>query len=510
MRDQDRLEIERAEEEQKLRVFIGLIGTETNTFAPMPTTMSSFREFCLVRDASRDRGKIGYLSVLRNRAEADGHEVVETISAFAQPSGRTLKSVYESLREEILADLRSAGKVDIVFMGLHGAMVAQGYDDCEADILTRIRSIVPNAVIGTLLDPHCHLSSAMVEAADVIVLGKEYPHTDFGHRAHDLYDLCHRTARGEISPVAALLDTKIVGFYPTHSSPMKEIVAELKDAEAMPSVLSAGIAHGFPWADVADVGTRVLVYTDDDTSLARDLCVRFAQRLYDARHLLAPDYPSIEESLDRAAQLKGSSVLGDFADNPGGGGAGDSTYVLHAMLERGVENAAFGALWDPLVAAISAEVGPGGKVDVRLGGKAGRASGTPLDVSAEVINVVQDFDAPGLNFRQRMGCTAWLRVGGIDVTVCSLRAQIFHPEAFTGLGINLAAKHLTVVKSQTHFQAAFGPVSDHLWLISSPGALDTDFARLPYTKRDPVYFPRIDDPWAQSGRPVANVVKRRR
>lgn len=483
-----------------LRIFIGQLGTETNTFSPMPTTMSSFREFCLTRNASLDKTKIGFLSIFRKRAEADGHEVVETIAAFAQPAGRTLKPVFESLRDEILSDLRVAGDVDIVLLGLHGAMVAHDYDDCEADILRRIRDIVPGAVIGAVLDPHCHLSCEMVQAADFLVLGKEYPHTDFGERAHELYELCHRTARGELKPVAALVDTGIVGFFPTYAAPMKDIVAELKAVETRPGILSAGIVHGFPWADVADVGTRILVYADNDEGAAIGLANAFAARLYHERHALSPNYPSIAASLDRAQQLDGSIVLGDFADNPGGGGPGDSTYILRAMLERGSTDAAVGALWDPVVAQICAEVGIGARLDIRLGGKSGPTSGMPLDLTVDVMNVVQDFAAPGLNFQSPMGCSAWLHTNGIDITICSVRAQIFHPGAFTGLGVRLDNKRLTVVKSAAHFQAAFAPIADHLWQVAAPGTMSADFASLPYTLRGLDYFPRVDDPWAIRGR----------
>lgn len=493
-----------------MRVFIGGLATETNTFAPFPTALSAFEEYGIRRDTSLvgNSPMAGPLKVFRSRAEADGCEVIETITSFAQPGGRTVQATYERLRDTILDDLRSAGAVDIVLLMLHGAMIAQGYDDCEGDIIKRLRHVLPDAVVGIELDPHCHLTPAMVSGADLIVIAKEYPHIDFDDRAHDLYTLCRRIALGEIAPVAALLDTRMVGFYPTFDPPMRQIVDALKAAENYP-VLSASLAHGFPWADADDLGTRVLVYSDQDEKFAVSVAQDVAQLLYEQRTTLLPDYPDVEESLDRLRQSNGQVVLGDFADNPGGGAPGDSTFILRAMLNRGVSDAVIGAFWDPLVAQVCADAGVGALINVRLGGKCGETSGDPIDLEVEVKAVVENHSAGVFGQRQPMGRSVWLHSRGIDIAVCSVRTQVYERDAFIGLGIKLEGKRLIVVKSSNHYQAGFRADADHLWHVTSPGTLRLDFARMPYTKKDPNYFPRATDPWA-SGVPQPSIFQRAR
>lgn len=484
-----------------MRVFIGGLATETNTFAPFPNALSAFEEYGIRRDVSSSGNSPlgGPLGVFRSRAEADGFEVLETITAFAQPGGRTIASAYEQLREMILEDLRRAGPIDIVLLMLHGAMVAQGYHDCEADIIARVREIVPNAVIGIELDPHCHLTEAMVSGADLILIAKEYPHIDFDDRAHELYSLCRRMALGEIAPVAVLLDTALVGFYPTFDPPMRQIVDAMKAAEAG-RILSVSLAHGFPWADVPELGTRVLVYADDDPAAAEMVARDIAIMLYEHREVLLPNYPGIAESLERLGDLTGQVVLGDFADNPGGGAPGDSTFFLREMLKRDISDAVVGAFWDPLVAQICAEAGVGAVLNVRLGGKCGPTSGDPLDLEVEVKGVVENHEAGVFGQRQPMGRSVWLHSNGIDIAVCSIRTQVFERDAFTGLGIPLSGRRLIVVKSSNHYQAGFRSDADHLWHVTSPGAINVDFARMSYALRGPNYFPRIADPWA-SGAP---------
>lgn len=490
-----------------MRVFIGGLATETNTFAPFPTALSAFEEYGLRRDTSLSGNSPlgGPLKVFRSRAEADGCEVIETITPFAQPGGPTLRAVYEQLRDTILDDLRAAGAVDIVILMLHGAMVAHGYDDCEGDIISHVREIAPTAVIGIELDPHCHLTREMVSGADLIIIAKEYPHIDFDDRAHELYTLCRSAALGEVAPVAVLLDTGLVGFYPTFDPPMRQIVDSLREAESGP-ILSVSLAHGFPWGDVEGLGTRVLVYSDQAETEAVAVARDIAESLYEQRNALLAHYPAIEESLDRLRQLNGQVVLGDFADNPGGGAAGDSTFILRAMLQRGLTDAVVGAFWDPLVAQLSAEAGVGAIINVRLGGKCGPSSGDPIDLEVEVKGVVENHTAGVFGQRQLMGRSVWLHSRGIDIAVCSIRTQVFERDAFTGLGITLAGKRLIVVKSSNHYQAGFRDEADHLWHVTSPGALSLDFANMPYTKRDPNYFPRAADPWS-AGVPQPNVFR---
>jgi microcystin degradation protein MlrC len=139
---------------------------------------------------------------------------------------------------------------------------------------------------------------------------------------------------------------------------MREIVDQLTAAEAGP-ILSVSLAHGFPWADVDELGTRVLGYADQDEAAATVAAEQIARSLYEHRAALLPNFPDIDEALNRMRQSNGQVVLGDFADNPGGGAPGDSTFFLREMLERGVSDAVIGAFWDPLVAQVCAEAGVG-------------------------------------------------------------------------------------------------------------------------------------------------------
>ena len=174
-----------------MKLFIAGLDTETNTFAPLPTGRRAFSDgFIANGDATRQPENYcsAQLHVWRRLAVEHGWIVAESLCAFAEPGGITVRGVYESFREEILSDLKRASPVDMVILALHGAMVAEGYDDCEGDILGSIRPIVGGPVpIGAELDLHCHVTDAMMRHATAVVMYKEYPHIDIKERAEDLF-----------------------------------------------------------------------------------------------------------------------------------------------------------------------------------------------------------------------------------------------------------------------------------------------------------------------------------
>src|SRR5262249_37569830 len=150
------------------------------------------------------------LAEWRRLAAADGIDVVEGTSAAAAPAGRTLRVVYAALRSEILSEVKAALPLDIVLLSLHGAMVAEGCDDCEGDLLGAVRALVgPRTIIGAELDLHCHATTRMFEAANVVVAYKEYPHVDEIERGRELYALCRDAALGRVRPTTGIFDCRM-------------------------------------------------------------------------------------------------------------------------------------------------------------------------------------------------------------------------------------------------------------------------------------------------------------
>lgn len=487
------------------------LATETNTFSPIPTGMAAFME---EREWHRHGGSRMPASIAnipliawRRLGEADGHEVAESLCTFAQPAGTTLRHVYEHLRDTVLDDLRAALPVDVVLLFMHGAMVAHGYDDCEGDTLARVRDVAgPKSIIGTELDLHCHLTELMRASANVIITYKEYPHTDIGDRAPELYRICLDAVAGRVRPVMALYDCRMVCTFRPTIQPIRGFVDRMTALES-PSggILSVSFGHGFPWADVADVGAKILVVADGDAGLAEATARRLGRELWEMRDTAAAQLIGIDAGLDAVLAAgdgggEGPVVLADASDNAGGGAPSDSTFLLRRVLERAMTGIVLGCLWDPQAVAFCMEAGPGAAFPLRVGGKCGPASGDPVDLEVTVRRVLDDHSQAGLSGgRSGLGPSAWVSAGGVDLVLASKRQQTFAPDAFTGLGLTLHDKAGVVVKSSQHFQAAFAPIARAVHYVSGPGALSFDHTNLPYTKRTVPFWPRVADPFAGMG-----------
>jgi microcystin degradation protein MlrC len=469
-----------------MRVFTATLATETNTFAPLPTGLSSFRDRGYFKAGQHPEGMsffAGPLWAARERGRALGWQVAEGMVAAAQPSGTTTRLAYETLRDELLADLRAAMPVDMVVLGLHGAMVADGYDDCEGDLLQRVRAIVgPAVVVGAELDPHNHLSAAMVTSANLLIAYKEYPHTDIKERALELVDLCAAQVAGRIKPVAAVVDCEMIVSVHTSRQPARGFVDRIQALEGKDGILSVSVTHGFGWGDVPDMGTKMLVYADGDAAKAQALARRLADELIAMRAALSPHYPGIDAALDEAQAFAGGPVvISDGSDNPGGGAAGDSTFVLRRMRERGLRNVALGPLWDPGAVRIAFDAGLGATLALRVGGKISPLSGDPLDLVCTVKALQRDLIMTGLSGAPTpMGDCALVEADGIEIVLITLRGQAIGTDLFTQLGCELAAKKLIVVKSSQHFYAAFSKLAKHVIYAGAPGSVTHDLRTLPY------------------------------
>lgn len=497
-----------------MKIFAACLVTETNTFSPIPTGLD---DFALVRYDDIVSGNASFedippLGLWQKKAQAHDHEFSFSLFAFAQPSGLTTKIAYEQLRDEVLGDLRAQGTSDIVLLNLHGAMVADGYDDCEGDIIARVRAIVgPDTVIAVELDLHCHLTDKMLSAANLLITYKEYPHVDINVRAEELYDLAVKAQQGEVRPTMALYDCRMIGMYPTNTPPMRHFIRAMIEAEQQDEVLSVSFAHGFPFGDVPDAGGKMLVITDNKPALAQGIAESLAQQVFALRQQINFPCLSLDDALSKANLLAANSqkpiVVADQSDNPGGGAPGDATYALAWLLKHQKVNVGMAIFYDPQVVRLAMVVGEGARLKIRLGGKLGPTSGNPLDIEVTVGSIQQDYlhRFPQIDLESGeesepiffpAGDVVALHCQGIDILVSSERAQCFSPCIFSDLGINCSDKSLLVVKSAQHFYGAFNPVASEVIYMAAPGAVPPIMQQIPYQRmRTDNKYPWVNNPF---------------
>ena len=486
-----------------LKVFTAALGTETNTFSPLPTGLRSFAERMLWRPGEHPDHPTEQTALLwtcRERGRRLGWRVIEGTCAWAAPGGITTRQAYELLRDEILQQLSEAMPVDIVALGMHGAMVAEGYSDCEGDLLMRARRIVgPSVPIGVEMDPHGHLTKAMTDNTTAIIAFKEYPHVDYLDRANEVLDILLAACQGTIRPRMFTFDCAMIGLYYTTSEPMRSFLSTLRSFERETGVLSISVIHSFPWADVPDQGTKILLVGDGESPRYEEIVRILGRQLYQLRGRTTPTFLSWSEALDRFRNTtERPVVIADTADNPGGGAPGDATFGLREVISRGLTRVAIGPFYDPMALGIAFDAGEGSIVNLRIGGKLSVTSGLPVDVRATVRKLVRNAQQTFAGQLEPMGDAACISFDGIDMVVTSQRCQAFGPDLFHNLGIDPSQSALVIVKSTHHFHHGFKSIAGTIFYVTGEGALNLDFRALQFKNitrpRWPLQTTPLDDP----------------
>lgn len=434
-----------------MKLFTAAMLTETCDLNPIPTLAKDWKveRHTVPNDSPTMHAKV--LTLFRQLIEARGWEVEESICASAfPPGGRTIQPVYEELRSTIIGDLKQAMPVDGILLKLHGAAMAQNYDDCEGDLLEHIRKVVGSDIpIGVELDPHCHLTSKMLRHSTAIILYKTWLHHDQEARAEELFDLIANTLEKKVKPCMAVFDCEMIDFFNEENEPMKSFLGRVYTKEKDPGVLSLSPVHGFPFADIKDMGSKMLVITDDDPLLAERLAVELGHDFYNTKGQMSA-YGDVDVALEqaraRAAKGERGIQLLEFGDCPGCGFATDGTELLTAMLEKQMTNVAVGLLWDPLAVAICHAVGTGAECSLRIGGKASTLSGTPLDLSVIVERIDQNVCVDAWSGRACLGDTAVVRSGEVQLILVSERVLCGGVEVIKKFGIDPQSKQYLLFK----------------------------------------------------------------
>ncbi|MBO1360721.1 M81 family metallopeptidase [Acetobacter sacchari] len=492
-----------------MKVFVASLATETNTFSPVPTDRANFIAAFYAPPGHHPATPTlcsAVFPALRERAREEGFELVEGTATWAEPGGLVQRQTYETLRDEILDQLRAAAPVDAVVLGLHGAMVAQGYDDCEGDLAERVREIVgPDVIVGATFDPHSHLTPKRVENLNILNAFLEFPHTDFVERAEQVVDLTLRAVRLQIKPVISVFDCRMIDVLPTSQQPMRGFVDSLRAMEGRGSVLSVSLIHGFLAGDVPELGARLVVVTDNDLALGDRLAREKGMELFAMRGSTRMTQHDIPDALRLAracatANATKPVVLADTWDNPGGGVAGDGTLILRAMLDAGMDDVGVATIWDPVAVTFCLAAGDGATIRLRFGGKSGPGAGDPIDATVTVLKAVDEaWESFGAS-RVPLGPSAVIRIAGTctDVILNTNRTQTFDPDIFSGLGVDISQKKYLVVKSTNHFYAAFRPVASEIFYVDAGTHYPSDARRTDYVKVKRPLWPIVDDPHAAS------------
>ncbi len=262
--------------------------------------------------------------------------------AMTEPNGPVEHSFFIELLDTIERRLTAAMPVDAVYICSHGAGLTTEEDDPDAMLFERVRAIVgPDVPIAATLDLHANVSPRMVRSIDAFIGYRTNPHLDMRERGAEAAAAIREMLAG-LKPQTAFIRLPIVPptvTMLTASGPYAEMI-DLGQRRMSPEILNVSVMGGFAFADTADNGLTVVVAARRDKGAAEALAREIARLGWANRARFTPRLTPLDEAVERALAAGRDMSLpalafADVADNPGGGGRGNTTFLLRAFCEAG-------------------------------------------------------------------------------------------------------------------------------------------------------------------------------
>ncbi|MGH8697459.1 MAG: M81 family metallopeptidase, partial [Burkholderiales bacterium] len=438
-------------------------------------------------------------------AAREGAEAVTPIAAESWPSNRASRETFEALVRPLEDAVRRG--CEAVLLDLHGAMVVEGADDAEGEILRRVRRIAPQVPVAVTLDYHTNLSPETVAAATVITGYKTYPHVDMYEAGRLAGEILARSLRGEVAPVMAWGWLPVIPSIMRHApedGPSGDIVALAREAERAGRVLAATLLPAFAHADTPYTGCSAVVVGDarrGGRAAAQAVCDAMLKIAWDRRQEYVYRPAPLAESVARAKRLgeqapAGPVLLVDHCDNCGSGGAQDVMKVVGEIVRQGLDDVAIAPIRDPRAVAQMVEAGVGANVTLALGGKTDMPSiglaGRPLELAGRVAAITDGeivFTGPMYTgVRSHLGRTAVLDTGRVRIVVTERHHEPFDLVIFRHCGIEPTRVRYLMLKSRVHYRAGFKPIAAHIVECQGEGVTNADLAVYRYEKlRRPIF-----------------------
>lgn len=484
-----------------MRVGIIALLHESNTFISRPTVVSDFEQNLLATGET-----------IRERLAATNHEIggffaglaehdIEAVPIFAAravPFGALTADCFARLLKTMFESLEGAGELDGILVAPHGATVCESHRDADGYWLSLLRDRVGTAmpIVGTL-DPHANLSSKMVESTDALIAYRSNPHLDQRKRGLEAAGLMARFLRKEVRP------TQAAAFPPLAINIERQCTDEpacrplYETADQMleqPGVLTNSIFLGFPYADVEEMGSAVLVVTNDDPALAERHADDLARCMWQRREEFVGRLTAVDDAVMQCGTGDGPICLLDMGDNAGGGSPADSTFLAHAIRKHGINNS-FVCLYDPQAVSQATACGPGATIAMEVGGKTDDQHGEPLKGDFRVVSLHDGrFRETEVRHGGYMDCdqgaTAIL-LGDHNMTimVTSRRMPPFSLQQLISCGLEPAGYQVLVAKGVNAPIAAYKGVCKRLIRVNTPGCTTADMRQLTFHHRRRPMFP---------------------
>lgn len=485
------------------RIAYARIAQETNALTPVETTLQEFEAShylegdALLQATTKGPEVSGFFKraelagfIAAARARKSEVEPVPILSAWASSGGPLARDCFETLEERLAEGLRRAGRIDGMYLCLHGAMGARGISDPETRLIRTVRSVIGQVPLVVSHDLHGNLTRARVDAVDALVAYQTNPHRDHARIGKKAGSIVIGTVLGELSPRMAWRSLPLLlggGKTIDFLQPMRPVFRRMRQAEKRREALAASTFMVHPWNDSPSLGWSTLVVTDRDEAAADRLADELAEMCWERRHEQPPQFPSASEAIAaaRAARWRrklGCVTMADASDVVTAGAAGDSTHLIRALLEEGSGMLSYVAVRDPRAIETLWPNREGDIVALSIGGTLDPESSPPLPVRGAIVSKHE---------RHGFGRTVVLAVEHLRIVITEGPSMVMRPSFYTEVGLDPFKADIVMVKNFFPFLMFFLPYNRKTIFVRTRGTTDFDAAYKltfdgPMYPRDPV------------------------
>ncbi|MFM8570313.1 MAG: M81 family metallopeptidase [Pirellula sp.] len=482
---------------------IGILALlhESNTFIESPTTSERFaQDIVLFGDDLIDRFAGSHHEIGGFIQGLRGSEIVPIGAYRATPAGAIPEDTFERIVEDLLDRTERILPLDGLLIAVHGAAVAEHARDADGNFLSRVRELVGQDLpIVATLDPHANLSAQMVAACDAMTAYRTNPHLDQHARGLEAAEILLKILDHQIIPAlcAEFLPLVINIERQSTDEPHLKRIYQIADRQLEnPKVISNSILLGFPYADVQEMGSAVLVVTDNDPVLARSMAKELYDAIWDSRDSMQGVLISVDRALDRVeTETDKRFCLLDMGDNVGGGSAADGTCIAKSLSQRRI-GPSFVCIYDPQSVRECQEHNVGDELRLCIGGKTDHQHGTPWECAVAIKSFHEGKfteDRPrhgGITaFDQGPSVVVELREAPITVLLTSRRMVPFSLNQLSSCDLDPRSFRVLVAKGVHAPLAAYREVCDAFLRVNTPGSTCADLFELNYRNRRKPLFP---------------------
>ena len=483
-----------------MRVAVGGYLAVANSFATQHTGLEQFKRSQIAGDdliKRMGRGDSAIAGFLQGARE-QGWDIVPLHYFFPGLAGKNTDEGHQWAKESIINDLRKGPSVDGIFLQLHGTAASDSIPDCDGDLLRAIREAVGDKVaLFASLDGHANVSQLMASQTTMLIGVKTNPHYDFVTIGRQAAQVMAGTLDGSLQPTMAWAQPALVAplqkLYVAPGWPMDHLMRIARNHTARNSrIIDISLLGGFFVSDRLETGPSVLVTTDREPNLGREIADEIKQVFWDRRKEFLTDMVPVAEAVREAiATDENPVVLGDLADSGGAGTPGDGTAILAELLRQNARGAVVGNIADPAAVGQAITAGVGKQVNLTVGGKVDRFHGEPVAISGRVRMIHDGIYTASTKFNFgtfHRGPTVVVDCGGTEVILTSRACLVFEPNHFRSLGIEPLDRKILVCKAELQHRAGMAAVGRTFIDVDAPGLATQDLSRLPFKEiRRPVF-----------------------